>query len=75
MNLSWTVRENDYVAKNVDANFAYHNLYLKFADLQIIFIVDIHPFKRASLTLRSSHQKDYGKTSCKLIQIGKKIMT
>lgn len=33
-----------YAAKNVEVHFAYHYLYLKFADLQIMFIIDVHSF-------------------------------
>lgn len=44
---------------------SYHNLYLEFADLQVVFIVHVHPFQCTAQTLMVPHQKHYGKTPCK----------
>lgn len=46
----------------------HHNLNLKFADLQIVLIVDIHSFQCTAQALMSPHQKNYGKASCKWVE-------
>ena len=53
------------LSSQLQDSLTHHNLYLKVADLQIMLVVDIHSFKGTTYSLMSSHQKNYGKSSCK----------
>lgn len=52
----------------------HHNLYFKFADLQVVFIVDIQSFECTLQTLMSAHQKHNGKPSCKNVWTTRKML-
>jgi hypothetical protein len=43
----------------------HHNLDLQVADLQVVFVVDVHPLEGTSYPLVCAHQENDSETTCR----------